>query len=46
MRMTAFWKCDCAPALWTSFAVRPKKVLLPVAVTKATISPFFAMEPE
>jgi hypothetical protein len=33
MRMTAAWKRDTAPAFWTSFAVRPKNVAPPVAVT-------------
>ena len=45
MRMTAAWKCDVAPALCTRVAVRPKKVLPPVAVTTASISPCLAIEP-
>jgi len=35
-----------APADATSLAVRPKNVLLPIAVTTTCMSPCLAMEPE
>ena len=46
MLSTARWKCETDLASETSLAVLPKKVLVPVSVTRATISPCLATEPE
>ena len=45
--VVARWECEAPPpALATRLAVRPKKVLFPVPITTALISPFLAMLPE
>src|SRR5262245_15119174 len=44
--VTARCEWETAPAAPTSFAVRPKKVLPPVAATTPVIAPCLAMLPE
>lgn len=44
--MTTFWKCPTTSVESTRCAAFPKKVLTPVAMTTASISPCLHVEPE